>query len=99
MNPIPIYKKGMTIPFSFNRDGQGITGWVCLIEVKSFPGDAADISRVIAAKDGAFSGFLTVSESDGLSVGTRVLTAKMTKSATTEEEHFTKRFHVSEPWI
>ena len=74
MAKITTIRQGESLPFVFDRDGEDITGWTCLIEVKIFPDDTAIISRTITPEGGQWTGFLTQTETMGLAVGLYYLT-------------------------
>ena len=95
---IPIVRKGGSLPFEFDRDGESIDGWACTIEVKKFPDSTADVSRVVTPTDSKWKGFLTPAETAALDVGLYHLTALLTNATTGEDEPITKRFHVARPW-
>lgn len=99
MAKITIIRQGESLQFVFDRDGQDITGWTCLIEVKQFPDDPAIISRTITPEDGVWKGFLTQTETMGLDVGLYYLTAQLSNLATDEEEQKPTRFQVSTAWV
>jgi len=102
-NPIPIVRKGMSLPFVFDRAGKTIAGWVCTITVKEFKNNAAIFSRVIpedATLDPpGWSGFLTSTETDTLTTDTLYrLIGVLTNSVTDEEEQIVKRFNLTQTW-
>ena len=91
------YKKGSSVPFSFDLDGDSLSGWVCTINVAKHIGDTAEISRVITASDDSFSGHLTSTETTALaSLGTYALTAVIANSTDDKEVVKVQRFHLSE---
>ena len=101
MPAIPIIRQGEDLEFIFDLDGEDITGWIALIEVKIFPSDVALISRVIPAKENAWEGFLTSTETAALAVSTDSpysLTGILTNALTDQERQIPKRFHVSPAW-
>jgi len=98
MAKIEVTRKGESVPFSFDRGAESITGWACLVEVKKLPADTALVSRVITASSGAWTGFLTSAETSALAVGLYRLIAVLTNATTNEEEQVTLRFNVTEPW-
>jgi len=99
-NQITIIAQGESVPFLFDRGGQSIEDWICTIEVKKLPSDAADITRVITPVDGAWPGFLTSTETTALSLGLYRLNGILTNSTTDEEEQVTQttRFKVGDSW-
>jgi len=96
---ITIIRQGESLPFEFDREGEDITGWTCLIEVKIFPDDTAIVSRTITPKDGKWTGFLTQTETMDLEVGLYYLTAQLVNLVTDEEEQKPTRFQVSTTWV
>jgi len=100
MSKITVIRKGSSLPFVFDRNGEDTDGYVCTIFVKQFPADVATITRVIALdSDGlSWSGFLTSTETDTLDVGLWVINATLVKSSTDEEEAVPVRFQISENW-
>ena len=99
MAKITIIRQGESLPFVFDRDGEDITGWTCLIEVKMFPDDTAIVSRTIIPEDGQWTGFLTQTETMGLAVGLYYLTAQLSNVGTDEEEQKPTRFQVAKAWV
>ena len=69
MTKISVVRQGESLPFTFDRGDESIEGWVCTMQVRKFPGDAAAISRVIPPEGGVWPGFLTEPETSGLGVG------------------------------
>jgi len=96
---IDAIRQGESLPFEFDRDGQDITDYTCLIEVKMFPDDVAIISRVILPEDGKWTGFLTQTETMDLDVGLYYLTAQLSNVSTDEEEQKPTRFQVAKAWV
>lgn len=94
-----IIKQGESYNFEFDRGEKSITGWTCLIELKQFPGDSAILSRTITPTGSVWSGFLTQTETSGLSVGMHYLIAKLANTTTDEEEKIQKRINVSRSWV
>jgi len=92
-------QQGEDLEFIFDLDGEDISGWVCLMEVKVFPGDTAPISRVIPPGDREWPGFLTQAETAALPIGSHVLLAKLSNASTDQERQIIKRFHVIEAWL
>lgn len=99
MSAITVIRQGGDLKFVFDRDGADLTGFVCLIEVKIFPEDAAIISRVIPPVGTTWPGFLTSTETAALGVGLHWLIAKITNSSTDEERQVPERFNVSPQWL
>ncbi len=100
-NPFAIVRKGESLDFVFDRGGDSIAGWICTIEVKTFPADTSVISpRVIAPIDGKWPGFLTSTETDTLEIGDYRLIGKLTNATTDEEEQQTElnRVNVTDAW-
>lgn len=99
MSKIDIIQQGESLPFVFDRDGEDIAGYTCLIEVKMLPDDQAIISRVITPEEEQWKGFLTQTETMGLEVGLYYLTAQLSNVGTDEEEQKPTRFQVSKAWV
>jgi len=99
MAKIDAIRQGESLPFEFDRDGEDITGYTCLIEVKMFPDDVALISRIIPPEDGKWTGFLTQTETMDLEVGLYYLTAQLSNVSTDEEEQKPTRFQVAKAWV
>tara|TARA_R110000796_G_scaffold163505_3_gene280444 strand:- start:6544 stop:6858 length:315 start_codon:yes stop_codon:yes gene_type:complete len=100
-NPYAKIRKGESLSFVFDRGGASISGWVCTIEVKTFPSDTSAITaRVIAAVDDEWPGFLTSTETAGLNAGSYRLIGILTNAATNQEEvaQQTTRFQIGESW-
>ena len=90
-------RQGQSLPFAFDLDGDDITGYVCTIEAKQFPADAASVSRVIQPTNSEWVGLLTSTETAALtSLGEWALIAKITNASTDAEVVKTKRFHLAE---
>ena len=98
MAKIPIIRKGGSLDFTFDLDGESIAGWVLVIKVKQFPDDSPSVNRTIAGKDDMWVGFLTSTETAALAVGSWWLTAIITNSTTDEERQIPERFQVVEDW-
>ena len=98
MSKIPIIRKGGSLDFVFDLDGESIAGWVCTINVKQAPDDADAISRVIAGKDDKWTGFLTSTETTALGVGAWWLIALLTNATTDEARQIPERFQIVESW-
>ena len=100
-NPFAIVRKGESLNFVFDRDGESIDGWICTISVKTFPADTSAISpRVITPVGRTWPGFLTSTETDTLAIGDYRLIGLLTNATTNEEEQETEfnRFNVTEAW-
>lgn len=98
-NQITVRRKGENIPFSFDRKGESIEGWICTLKVKQFDTDTAIISRVINPSNNGWSGFLTSTETETLTAGIvyRIM-AILTNSATDEEEQIETRVSITPSW-
>jgi len=96
-------QQGESLPFSFDRDGEDISGWTATISIKQYPADTSLITpRVITPTGEVWSGFLTQTETAGLSVSSKVpysLIAKLSNGTTDEETQIPVRFHVSGAWV
>lgn len=93
-------KPGDSLPFSFDLGGDSTDGWACQLKLKVFPTDTALIDRVIPlSSNGAWEGFLTKTETTGLSGGTQyLLIADLSNSITDESNEVVKKFYVSSSW-
>ncbi len=102
MTGMTIIRQGEDLEFIFDLDGEDISDWVCLVEVKQFPDAAALISRVIPPSgDNSWEGFLTSTETAALAVSGAspyYLTGKLTNSSTDQERQIPRRFHVTKAW-
>ncbi len=98
MTAITILRTGESLPFEFDRGGESISGWVCVIEVRKYPGDTALISRTISPTGETWEGFLTSTETALLAIGLYRLIGLLTNSVTDEEEQVPLRFNVTEAW-
>jgi len=98
MSKIAIIRKGGSLDFTFDLDGDSISGWVLVIKVKQYPDDTASVSRTIAGADDKWTGFLTSTETAALTVGHWWLIAILTNSTTDEERQIPERFEIVEDW-
>jgi hypothetical protein len=103
MAKIQVIRQGESLPFTFDRSGESLTGWTCTIVAKQFPEDAAAIERVIPLTtddDGnaVWEGFITQTESAALALGLWYLTGKLENTSTDEEETPPVRFQVTKAW-
>ena len=98
MTKIQVIRSGESLPFTFDRGTESITDWVCTLEVRKYPGDTADISRVIPAVGDTWPGFLTQAETSALDTGLWRMIGVLTNSSTDEEEQVPLRFNVTESW-
>ena len=98
MSKIAVIRKGESLPFSFDRGGESLSGWTCAIEVRRYPGDVAIIGpRTITPTSGKWPGFLTQTETAALAnLGLHYLIGKLSKTGTDEEQQIPLRFHVQE---
>jgi len=99
MSAITIIRQGGDLKFAFDRDGEDISGYICLIEVKQFPNDTAIISRTIPPVEQTWPGTLTSTETSPLAVGLYWLIAKITNATTDEERQIPERFQVTKAWL
>ena len=97
-NKLERITQGESVPFSFDRDGASIVGWVCTITAKQYTEDTAPINRVITPTNDVWSGFLTQSETSGLAIGLWFLTASLVNTTTDEMEQKTVRYDVAPGW-
>lgn len=96
-NSMQTVRKGRSLPFIFDRNGESIDDWVCTINVQRYPGDTPAISRVIEADGDEWPGFLTATETAALSdLGTWMLIGTITNSSEDRAEYPIIRFHLSE---
>lgn len=95
---IRVVRKGASMPFTFDLDGDSIEGWVCTINVRQFPSDSDIISRVITPVGSEWPGFLTPAETDALSNKLYRLTGVLTNASTGEEEQVPVRFNITDAW-
>lgn len=104
MAKIKVIRQGESLPFVFDRGGEDITGFVCTIFVKQFPGNVSSITRIIEPSVnektgfGQFAGFLTQTETSALEIGLWIINAKLVKADTDEEEAIPVRFTIVVPW-
>ena len=89
---------GESQDFSFDRDGDTISGWTCTITMKQFPDDVSPISRVITPTNSVWEGFLTTDETSALAGGLWFLTASLVNVTTSEMEQKTVRYDVAPSW-
>ena len=107
MSKIRVVRIGESLPFTFDRGGESIEGWICTLNVLQFPGDTPKISRVIPSNvcDKNWPGFLTSTETNELieeiNHNLWMAIGVLTKSSTDEEEQIaqgTVRFSLTEEW-
>lgn len=92
-------RKGESLPFSFDRGGLSIDGWICTIKVKEFDDDIALISGVVTPTNGVWEGFLTSTQINTLTAGkTYRLFAILTNATTDEAEQVEARFSLTASW-
>ncbi len=92
-------RQGDDLPFTFDLGPDvSLEDYVCTITVKRFPGDTASPDRVIPLTEGAFTGFLTGTETAALAIGPRVLIAKLVKSSTDQATQIVEEFQVNKAW-
>jgi len=92
-------RQGDSLPFSFDLGPDvSLEAYTCQIQVKRFPGDTAAIDRAIPLAEGAFSGFLTATETAALPVGFGSIIAKLVKSASNESTQIVEDFQVNLLW-
>ena len=98
MARMQIIRRGESLLFEFDREGERIDGYVCTISVKQYPSDAPIISRIVTPTDEVWSGFLTHTETNLLSPGLWIINARLVKSETDEEDAKPVRFSVTQSW-
>ncbi len=90
-------RKGGSLPFVFDRGGEDISGWICTIEVKQYPGDTPAITREVAPDGREWPGFLTSTETAALApLGTWMIVGVITNAAEDREETPPIRFSLAE---
>jgi len=96
-----ICKQGESSPtITFDRNGESLAGWTCLMEVKRFKSDSsALVSRLVTAVGNEWPTFLTQTETAAFDVGHHVILGKLSKTATDEEEQKKLTIHISEAWL
>lgn len=100
MSNLTIIESGESLDFSFDRDGQSINDWACVISVKTHPDVAALLSRAVTPTGNVWSGFLTQTETAALDPGLYYLVADLTNTTTDEKEVIREksRFRVTKAW-
>ena len=100
MTGFRIVRQGESIPFIFDRDGESIDGWVCTINVKQYPTDTSEITRVILPDTACnqWEGLLTSADVATLSQKDYRLVGVLTNTTTGEEEQPVIRFRVTAGW-
>ena len=93
-NEIQIIRSGESMPFEFDLDGESLDGWILTIGVKARPADASAITERVIVPDGSrWPGFLTSTETAGLTSGILYrLIGTAINVSTVEEEQFTQDF-------
>ena len=91
-NEIGGFHVGDSVDFEFNLNGASVSGWVCTINVKSFPADTTLLSRNITPDGDTWPGFLTATETTALGVGQFRLVGKLVKAATDEQKTAAQRY-------
>ena len=103
-NQITAVRKGESFPFSFtlqndNNESTSINGYICTINVKKYDSDTSLITRVITPTGNTWEGYLTSTETAGITnIGTYRLIALINNATTDEEEQQTVRFNLTEAW-
>ncbi len=97
-NPIRVVRQGGSVPFTFDRGDESISGWICTIHVKEFKDDSSQITRVIAEDAGEWDGFITSTETDALALVMYRLIGVLTNASTGEEEQVILRFNLIQKW-
>ena len=103
-NPLSIVQAGESLPFVFDRGGDDVEGWTCILQVRQFAAINADddpeIERVIELdSNDQWSGFLTSVETDGLlSRGIYRMVGVLTNLTTDEQEFVPVRFELTNSW-
>jgi len=100
MSAIPRVKQGESFPFEFDRGGESLAGWTCLLEVKRFKSDSTSlVSRLVTAVGNKWPTFLTQTETAAFVVGHHVILGQLSKTSTDEEEQKKLTIHVLEAWL
>lgn len=99
-NAIEIVRQGESLSFTFDREGESIEGWTCVINVKVYPSDTSLITRTIEPDESEqqWSDYLTSTETAALDVATYRLIGILTNSSTDEEEQIPIRFQITSNW-
>ena len=100
-NRIRLIRQGESLPFVFNLYGENTSGWICTINVRTYPKEVIILTRQISQEDTTslyWHGFLTSTETSALDPGIYRLTGTMTNSQEDEEIQQTIRFQVSQSW-
>jgi len=100
MRAVTLLRAGESLPFTFDRGSNSISGWTCTISVKQFPSQADtifSINRVIPPVNNQWPGFLTQSETSGLTAFSKpyYLIAILRNTTTDEEESIEVRFKIA----
>lgn len=105
-NRANIVRRGSSMPFVFDLDGDDISDWICEIQVKRYTDDVSTIDRLIEPDNQVWPGFLTVAEINALDfAGTTPVTTGMhrligilTNTVTGEVEQDIIRFSLTDEW-
>ena len=109
-NAIPVINAGETIDFQFDindlqtriyDENNNPASWTCTINVKQFPHDTTEISRVIPIdSNNQWTGFLTTAETAALTGrGIYRIIAVLSNSGTSESEQIETRFQLNDSWL
>lgn len=99
-NAILPVRQGESFSFAFDLSGDSIDGWICTINVKQFPADTSQLTRVIEAGDNdTWPGIITSTETDALTpIGLYRLIGLLTNSTTGQEKQPVIRFNLTDAW-
>ena len=100
MTAFRIVRKGTSVPFVFDRDGESIDGWVCTINVKQSPSETSVITREVEPDTlcNQWEGLLTSADTNTLGLHDYRLIGVLTNATTGEEEQPIIRFRVTSSW-
>lgn len=91
--------QGVSLPFTFDLDGDDVTGWICTINVMRFPGDTPAITRVITPTANTWTGYLTATETAALTpTGQWRLVGNLTNASTDQADEVVQRFSLQEAY-
>ena len=98
-----LIKKGEDFEFTFDLDGDDISGWICTIFLRQFP-KSLDliIPRVIPPIGNEWQGLLTSTETAALevsSISPYYLIGLLTNASTDQQREIQKRVHVQPTFI
>ena len=95
MAAIPIIRQSDDLEFSFDLNGDDITGWICTMVVKESVEGPDLIERVIPPQGNAWPGFLTSTETAPFNLGIHLLIGTLDNAGTDQNRQINKRFLVT----